>query len=248
MLLSLNNVTKRFDSPGVSKEHASPLEVLHDITFSMGSNEFVAIVGPSGCGKSTLLRIIAGIEAPSSGKINFYVHPSVSMIFQSFALLPWRTVYQNIQLALEAFKLPKEEMNERIMKFIDRVGLQGFENAYPEELSGGMKQRVGIARAMVVEPNLLCMDEPFSSLDVLTAENLRREILMLWSANELPPDAIIMVTHNIEEAVFMADRIIVLSTTPAKIIGDIKVELPRPRDKKGAKFQEYTDEIYSLLA
>jgi len=227
--------------------------VLKDISFEVHERDFVCIVGPSGCGKSTLLRCITGLIKPSSGSVLFKEtpvdpsNPQISLVFQNFALLPWLTVEQNISLPLEAMKLPKDEIEKRLKKFISVVGLEGFENAYPKEISGGMKQRVGIARALAINPLLLCMDEPFSSLDPLTAENLREELLMLWEDDSLPPDAVIMVTHNIEEAVSLADRIIVFSHRPATLLADIKIDMPRPRNKKSSEFYNYVDKIYSLI-
>src|SRR3989442_10733341 len=211
------------------------------------------MVGPSGSGKSALLRIIMGLDKPTSGMVRFEgepllpENPQVAMVFQSFALFPWLTVEQNVELGLEARRDPPETRHAKARKFIDAVGLSGFENAYPRELSGGMKQRVGIARALATEPLLLCMDEPFSALDALTAQNLRDEILQLWSNPDLPPEAVLMVTHSIEEAVYLADRVIVLSSRPGRMVAELEIDLPRPRNRKDPEFYGWVDEIYSLI-
>jgi NitT/TauT family transport system ATP-binding protein len=169
------------------------------------------------------------------------------MVFQSFALLPWLTVVENVAIGLEARNMPKKERTGIAKKYIDIVGLSGFEDAYPKELSGGMKQRVGIARSLAVEPDLLCMDEPFSALDVLTAQGLRDEVLTLWQNNELPPSAVLMVTHNLEEAVYMADRILVISPRPGRIISELSVDMPRPRDRKSPEFLDWVDQVFSKI-
>ena len=241
---------------GVSKEYGAegkPLPIIEDITFTVSDNDFVCIVGPSGCGKSTLLRIIAGLEEPDRGEVvvRKATKPGgamVSMVFQSFAIFPWLTVAQNIEVGMEALGVPEGERRERARRYVEAVGLDGFEDAYPRELSGGMKQRVGLARALAVDPVLLCMDEPFSALDPLTAENLREELLIIWKDPNIPPDAVVMVTHNIEEAVYMADRIIVLSNRPGRVLEDMEIDLPRPRDRKSQAFYEKIDKIYSLIA
>ncbi len=245
--LELKNISKTYGEK-------NPILVLDNISFNMEKSEFLCIVGPSGCGKSTLLRIIAGIETPSSGTVLIEGEKvaasnlKIAMVFQSFAILPWLTVLQNVELGMEARGINEKVRRERALKYIDIVGLGDFENAYPKELSGGMKQRVGLARAICVEPKLLCMDEPFSALDPLTAENLREEILMLWKDPTLPPESVIMITHNVEEAVYMADRIITLSQRPGQIIEDMIVDLKRPRDRKSKEFYNIMDHIYSLLA
>jgi NitT/TauT family transport system ATP-binding protein len=234
-------------------ENGKEFRVLETIRFELTERDLVCVVGPSGCGKSTLLRIIVGLEPPTSGAVLFEGqpiradNPQVAMVFQSFALFPWLTVQQNVELGLEAKGTPPEERQRIAHKFIEAVGLTGFEDAYPRELSGGMKQRVGIARALGIEPLLLCMDEPFSSLDPLTAQNLRDEILQLWSNPELPPRAVLMVTHAIEEAVYMADRVIVLSSRPGRMVADLAIDLPRPRNRKEPEFYGWVDEIYSLI-
>jgi NitT/TauT family transport system ATP-binding protein len=217
------------------------------------SDEIVALLGKSGSGKSTLLRCIAGLVTPSSGSVSYRgrplkgINPGVSLVFQTFALLPWLTVQQNVELGLEAQGIEPAERSERALGAIDLIGLDGFENAFPKELSGGMRQRVGFARALVVEPDLLLMDEPFSALDVLTAENLRTELLELWQAGEFPAQAILIVTHNIEEAVMFADRVIVLGTNPGRIRAELNVALERPRDRRDPQFDALVDEIYGIM-
>ncbi len=246
-LLELRNIKQIF--PLKQRKVA----VLDGINFSVDKDEFVALVGPSGCGKSTLLRIIAGLVKPSSGEVLFKgktlkgINSNVSIVFQTFGLLPWLDVTENITLGLEARGVSLKERLRKAFKYIDLVGLEGFEEAYPRELSGGMKQRVGIARALVMEPELLLMDEPFSALDAFTAQNLREEILRLWSSGKLSLKSILMVTHNIEEAIYMADRVIVLSTHPGRIIGDVHIELKRPRDRNSVEFTELYDKIYSMV-
>ena len=226
--------------------------VLEDITFSVKKRESIAIVGPSGCGKTTLIRIIAGLEQPTKGVVTLrgkkITKPTkgVNMIFQSFSLLPWKTVLENVEVAL--LDKPKEERVKLAKGYIDLVGLDGFEESYPSELSDGMKQRVGVARAISTEPEILLMDEPFSSLDPLTAYNLRNEILRLFEDRKLNPSVIILVTHNMEEAVYMADRVIVLSKRPGKIIGDIRIKIHKPTDIRSKKFLSYVDEITSLIS
>lgn len=218
----------------------------------MNDNEFVCIVGPSGSGKSTLLRIVAGLEKPTGGNVSFTAKQGrnevvVSMVFQSFALFPWLTVMENVCVGLEARNVPREERMKMASKYIDIVGLNGFEDAYPKELSGGMKQRVGIARSLAVGPDLLCMDEPFSALDVLTAQGLRDEVLTLWHQDEFPPSAVLMVTHNLEEAVYMADRVIIISQRPGRMVSDMTIELPRPRDRKSPEFLDWVDQVFSKI-
>ncbi len=247
MLAEIKNVSKTYETNG------NKILVLDDISFSVEDNDFICIVGPSGCGKSTLLRIIVGLENPTSGEVLFKGevispdNPKVAMVFQNFALFPWLTVKENIELVLESMKLQKKEQENKACKYIKAVGLDGFERVYPRELSGGMKQRVGFARALAVEPILLCMDEPFSSLDALTAQNLKDELLLLWADKNMPPDAVIMVTHNVEEAVYLANRIIILSRRPGKVIADLRIELERPRNRKDPEFYRWVDKVYSLI-
>jgi NitT/TauT family transport system ATP-binding protein len=247
-LIEVKKVFKNFGDKG----HETTT-VIEDINLEVKEGEFLAILGPSGSGKSTLLRIIAGLVPPSKGTISYLgndiqgVNPGVAMVFQSFALFPWLTVLENVMLGLEFKKLSKTEKYDKALKVIDIVGLDGFENAYPKELSGGMRQRVGIGRALVSDPDVLLMDEPFSALDVLTAENLRRDLLELWLDKKIPTKSIILVTHGIEEAVYMADRAVILSTGPAKIIEEITIDIPRWRDKKTTDFIYLVDRIYSLM-
>ncbi|HWJ71355.1 MAG TPA: nitrate/sulfonate/bicarbonate ABC transporter ATP-binding protein [Sphingobium sp.] len=230
------------------KGHGQML-VLDDVNLTLNESEIVGLLGRSGSGKSTLLRAIAGLLAPSEGAVRFVPDdagraPSVSMVFQTFALFPWLTVLQNVELGLEALKVPAEARRTRALAAIDMIGLDGFENAYPKELSGGMRQRVGLARALVVDPSLLLMDEPFSALDVLTAETLRTDLLDLWCEGRMPIKAILMVTHNIEEAVLMCDRILVFSSNPGRIAAEIRVDLPQPRDRLDPAFRALVDDIY----
>ena len=227
---------------------------VQNINLSMKEGEFVALVGPSGCGKSTLLRIITGLNKPTSGVVLYRdnvlvgVNPHATIVFQTFALFPWLTVQQNVEIALKVRGVPLEERTKRAIALLDKVGLDGFENAYPRELSGGMRQKVGFARAMAVEPELLCLDEPFSALDVLSAEALRGELLELWTAGDIPTKAILMVTHNIEEAITLADRIIVMDKEPGHIIADLTVDLPQPRHRKSPEFIAKVDLVYATLA
>jgi len=215
--------------------------------------QIIALLGPSGCGKSTMLRMLTGLSPTSAGAVHWHGQPvqgetpNVSIVFQSFALFPWLTVIENVEAPLEARGIGEVERHKRALRIIDAVGLDGFESAYPKELSGGMKQRVGVARALVVEPEVLFMDEPFSALDVLTAETLRGELLELWLGRKIPTRAIFVVTHNIEEAVVLADRIIVLGRNPAHIHAEFNVDLPYPRDYKSARFVELVDLIYRAL-
>jgi NitT/TauT family transport system ATP-binding protein len=227
--------------------------VLSDINLQVYDGEFLCLVGASGCGKSTLLRIIHGLIPPSSGVVKWGGRPQrginleCAMVFQSFALLPWMTVAENVALGCEARKLDESVAQKRVARYLDKVGLDGQEDAYPRELSGGMKQRVGLARALAVEPKLLLMDEPFSALDALTSINLRQELLELWADQTLPVDTIVMVTHIIEEAVELADRIVVLAPHPGRIVEVIPIDLPRPREKKSREFSEYVDHVFSLI-
>jgi NitT/TauT family transport system ATP-binding protein len=233
------------------KGHGQML-VLDNVDLTLSENEIVGLLGRSGSGKSTLLRSIAGLIAPSEGEVSFVPgedgrSPSLSMVFQTFALFPWLTVLQNVELGLEAQKIPAEQRRTRALAAIDLIGLDGFENAYPKELSGGMRQRVGLARAIVVDPSLLLMDEPFSALDVLTAETLRTDLLDLWCEGRMPIKSILIVTHNIEEAVLMCDRILVFSSNPGRVAAKIRVDLPQPRDRLDPAFRALVDDIYARM-
>lgn len=242
---------------GVTKMYKQPdnydIRVLDDINLEIQSGEFIALLGPSGSGKSTLLRIITGLSRPSYGTVLYRggpidgPNPHAAMVFQSFALYPWLTVQQNVELGLVAKGAPLETRRQRAIELIDLIGLNGYEDAFPKELSGGMRQRVGFARALAVDPELLCMDEPFSALDFLTAENLRSELLDLWLESRIPTRAILMVTHGIEEAVYMADRIIILSKNPARIVADLPNSLPFPRNRKSPEFVAMVDQVYKIV-
>jgi NitT/TauT family transport system ATP-binding protein len=229
------------------------VQVIAPTDLAVYPGQILALLGPSGCGKSTLLRMLTGLSPASAGGVLWHGQPAhgespnVSVVFQSFALFPWLTVLENVEAPLEARAMRPIERHKRALRIIDAVGLDGFESAYPKELSGGMKQRVGVARALVVEPEVLFMDEPFSALDVLTAETLRRELLELWLEHKIPTRAIFIVTHNIEEAVVLADRIIVLGRNPAHIHADFAVELSYPRDRKSTPFIDLVDAIYRVL-
>src|SRR6516164_11387563 len=247
-LLFAYGVAKTFPLPAGGEQ-----TVLEEVSFSIAQGEVVALLGRSGSGKSTLLRILAGLIQPSKGQVLAHGVPlkgpnfSVAMVFQSFALLPWLTVQENAELGLYARRVPKEDCEKAAAEALAMVGLEGFEGAYPKELSGGMRQRVGFARAFVMKPDVLMMDEPFSALDVLTAENLRGEISDLWERGAFPAKSILIVTHNIEEAVLLADRIVVLGSNPGSIRGEVKVDIARPRDKKGARFVALVDYIYTVM-
>jgi NitT/TauT family transport system ATP-binding protein len=241
---------------GVSKYYGEAPQrvlVLDNITFELRTDEFIALLGPSGSGKSTLLRILAGLSTPSSGEVLVHgapltgVNPHVAIVFQSFALYPWLTVQDNVELGLLAWNLPAEERRERALRAIDLIGLDGFESAYPRELSGGMKQRVGLARALVVEPEVLFLDEPFSALDVLVAENLRHELLDLWRTQKILTRAILMVTHNIDEAAQMADRLVILGANPGHIRGELS-GLPREEQQpKTEAHARLVDMVYRIM-
>jgi NitT/TauT family transport system ATP-binding protein len=242
---------------GIEKAYVQPdgnrIEVIAPVDLAIEPGKIIALLGPSGCGKSTLLRIFSGLSKPTSGELLWHGKPldtqmpNVAIVFQSFALFPWLTVLENVEAPLEARSVGAVERRKRALKTLDTVGLDGFETAYPKELSGGMKQRVGFARALVVEPEVLFMDEPFSALDVLTAENLRNELMELWLSKKMPTSAIFIVTHNIEEAVLLADRVIVLGRNPARIRSDFEVGLPQFRDRKEARFVELVDYIYKVM-
>lgn len=229
------------------------LLVLDNINLKMYEGEIVAILGKSGSGKSTLLRMLAGLIRPSSGMVYYRGKPvlnpvlGISMVFQTFALLPWLTVLQNVELGLEALGVAREERRERALKAIDMIGLDGFETALPKELSGGMRQRVGFARALVVNPDILLMDEPFSALDVLTGDNLKSDLLDLWRNKKTGLNAILFVTHNIEEAVAIADRIIIFNSNPGSIRADLKVNLSFPRSDLDPRFRNQVDRVYTLM-
>ena len=241
----------------VEKYYAQPsenrIQVIAPTDLSIVEGQIVALLGPSGSGKSTLLRMLTGLSAPSAGQVYWHEKPvatadmNVSIVFQSFALFPWLTVMENVEAPLKARGMEVNERRRRTLAILDTVGLDGFQAAYPKELSGGMRQRVGFARALVVEPEVLFMDEPFSALDVLTAENLRSELLELWQKKTIPTKAIFLVTHNIEEAVLLADRIIVLGRNPGRVRTDFEVNLAHPRDRKGPPFHQLVDYIYKVL-
>src|SRR5258708_2753240 len=246
-LVALKNVGKTFGR-GNKK-----VEALRGINLSIREGEFVALLGASGCGKSTLLRIIAGLTSVTAGEMLYRgqplkgVNPHTTIVFQAFALYPWLSVQENVEAALEPLGVPKQDRADRSIRLLDRVGLHGFESAYPRELSGGMRQKVGFARAMAVEPELLCLDEPFSALDVLSAESLRGELMELWQSGAIPTKAILMVSHNIEEAVSMADRLVVMDKGPGHIVQQIPVTLPHPRHKKDRALLDLVDQVYAII-
>jgi NitT/TauT family transport system ATP-binding protein len=245
------------EARGISKsfqqKDGSEIQVIAPLDLAVEPNTIIALLGPSGSGKSTLLRMLTGLAAPTAGEVLWHgapvgaCHPNVAIVFQSFALFPWLTVLENVESPLLARAMAHEERHGRALKAIDAVGLKNFETAYPKELSGGMKQRVGFARALAVEPEVLFMDEPFSALDVLTAENLRGDLMDLWLAKKIPTRSIFIVTHNIEEAVLLADRVIVLGRNPARIRADFRIALSQPRDRKSAAFFPYVDYIYKVM-
>ena len=245
-LLDVQSVCRSFAQSG-----GSELLVLNDVNLRLMDGEIVGLLGRSGSGKSTLLRIISGLSPASKGEVTYMGKPvsgpadGIAMVFQSFALFPWLTVLENVQLGLEALGLPAKDIRARALSAIDLIGLDGYESAYPRELSGGMRQRVGFARALVVHPNILLMDEPFSALDVLTAENLRTDFLDLWGEGQLPIKGVILVTHNIEEAVLMCDRVLLFSTHPGCIVTEIKIDLPHPRNRQDPEFISVVDRIYA---
>jgi NitT/TauT family transport system ATP-binding protein len=248
VLIDVDAVSKSFTGAA-----GDELRVLDSIDLQLRTGEIVALLGRSGSGKSTLLRIIAGLIPTTSGTVRYRgaeltsANPGAALVFQSFALMPWLTVQDNVELGLTARKVPLAQRRERALAAIDMIGLDGFESAYPKELSGGMRQRVGFARALVLEPDLLLMDEPFSALDVLTAENLRTELVNLWAGDNFPTKAICIVTHNIEEAVLLADRVIVLGANPGRILAEVDVEMERPRDRRAPAFEALVDRLYGLL-
>lgn len=247
-IISIENCRKTF-----KKASTQDLLVLDDVNFKLHDGEIVALLGKSGSGKSTLLRIIAGLVAPSSGKVFYRGQPvtkpvaGIAMVFQSFALMPWLTVLENVELGLEAQGVGREERRKRAIEAIDIIGLDGFESAFPKELSGGMRQRVGFARALVINPDVLLMDEPFSALDVLTAENLKSDLLELWQEKKTNTNGILLVTHNIEEAAMLADRIIIFGSDPGYIRAELNVTLPQPRDSATTEFRALVDKIYTVM-
>jgi len=247
-LIEARQVEKFYDQPSDNR-----IQVIAPLDLAVYPGEILTLLGPSGSGKSTLLRILTGLSDASAGQVLWHGSPingpceNVSIVFQSFALFPWLTVLENVEAPLKARGVSPEGRFARSLRMLDSVGLDGFESAYPKELSGGMKQRVGFARALVVEPEVLFMDEPFSALDVLTAENLRSELLELWEDKKMPTRAVFIVTHNIEEAVLLGDRIVVLGKNPGRIRTDFRVDLPRPRDRKHPRFNKIVDYIYQVL-
>lgn len=247
-LIKLRKLFKAFERP-----EKDSLLVLQNINFELNQGEIVALLGKSGSGKSTLLRIIAGLIPPSLGEV-FHLGqpvyepvPGISMVFQRFALMPWLTVLENVELGLEALGVKPEERHQRALKAIDMIGLDGFESAFPKELSGGMCQRVGFARALVVDPDVLLMDEPFSALDILTAENLRTDLLELWQERKTSLKSVLLVTHNITEAAMMADRIVIMNSDPGSVRAELEVEFPHPRSEDDPKVRALIDEIYKMM-
>ncbi len=247
-LLQVNQVRQAYH-----KDSSADLVVLDNVDLTLATGEIVGLLGRSGSGKSTLLRIIAGLLAPTAGEVTWRGRPlrgpadGVAMVFQSFALFPWLTVEENVALGLEAQGVPRAEREKRAETAIDLIGLGGYESAYPKELSGGMRQRVGLARALVVHPDLLLMDEPFSALDVLTAETLRTDLIDLWMEGKLPVKSVLMVTHNIEEAVLMCDRILVFSSNPGRVASELRVPFAHPRNRHDPAFRQMVDDIYALM-
>jgi len=237
------------------KKDKELMPVLAGVSLTASNDQFVAITGPSGCGKSSLLRIIAGLIKPTSGVAKYHDSPiigtrrEIAMIFQNFVLLPWRTAYENVMFPLTSRReIPESEAKEKCVNVLSEVGLRNFENVYPGELSGGMKQRVGIAGALAVEPEVLLMDEPFNSLDNLTADHLRKDIYSLLINPSTSIKTVIMVSHNVEEIVELSDKVLVLSPRPGRVVGEVEIDLPRPRNKKSDVFSNYEDRLYSLLS
>lgn len=247
-IIEVKNIKKRF-----KKQGGHDLLVLEKVNFSVAPGEIIALLGKSGSGKSTLLRIMAGLIQPTEGKVVYHGQevkkplPGLTMVFQNFALLPWLTVFENVELGLEAQGIKKPERRTRVLEAIDIVGLDGFESAYPKELSGGMCQRVGLARALVVDPEVLLMDEPFSALDVLTAETLRTDLVNILQSKKTKIKGVILVTHNIEEAVFIADRVLTFATNPGYVNAELNIDLSHPRNDQAPKFRSYVDKIYTLM-
>jgi len=249
VLLELKNVSQTFTKGSGERDSL----VLDNVSLTLKSGEIVGLLGRSGCGKSTLLRIVAGLVTPSKGEVFYMGAPvrgpvqGVAMVFQSFALFPWLSVLDNVEIGLRTKGVPAEAARRRALAAIDTIGLDGFESAFPKELSGGMRQRVGFARGLVVEPNILLMDEPFSALDVLTAETLRTDLLDIWVEGRMPTQSMLMVTHSIEEAVLMCDRILILSSNPGRVAAEIAVDLPHPRNRLDPDFRRQVDKIYGLM-
>ncbi|QMT61762.1 MULTISPECIES: ABC transporter ATP-binding protein [unclassified Legionella] len=247
-IIAIESLRKSF-----KKAAEQDLLVLEDVNFKLQEGEIVALLGKSGSGKSTLLRIIAGLIAPTGGTVTYRGKPvtspvaGIAMVFQSFALMPWLTVLENVELGLEAQGVSRDERRHRAIEAIDIIGLDGFESAFPKELSGGMRQRVGFARALVINPDVLLMDEPFSALDVLTAENLKSDLLELWAEKKTNTNGILLVTHNIEEAATLADRIVIFGNDPGYIRAELPVTLPQPRDPESPEFRALVDKIYTLM-
>ena len=247
-LLEVRNVSRYYG------KGAKRFMAVQDVNLKIYPNEFVCLLGPSGCGKSTMLRMITGLNPVSEGQVLYKgqplagVNPHATIVFQTFALYPWLTVQENVEVALKARGVPEAARREKALQLLDKVGLDGFESAYPRELSGGMRQKCGFARAMAIEPELFCLDEPFSALDVLSAEALRGELMELWLNKAIPTQAVLMVTHNIEEAVFMADRIIVMEKDPGRVLTEITVTLRHPRHHKDTAFQALVDKVYAAVA
>ncbi|MBI3858798.1 MAG: ABC transporter ATP-binding protein [Thaumarchaeota archaeon] len=248
-ILEVRDVSKSYTNGGT-------VLALKEVNFEVGKDEFVCIIGPSGCGKSTLLRIIAGLDQSFSGQVLFQGNrisrPSsrITMVFQTFALLPWKTTLENVQIPLEVNDVGRAEARERALRYLTMVHLNGFEDAYPHDLSGGMKQRVGLARALALNPDVLLLDEPFSSLDELTAKDLRVQLLKILSDPTLPTNDFLMITHNVEEAVMMADRVVVLSPRPGRVLGELRVDVPRPRFEhlRDPKFFDTVDRLMEMLS
>ena len=248
LLIEIDDLKKAFKKKGTRE-----LLVLNRVQFSIYEGEVIALLGKSGSGKSTLLRIIAGLIESTSGTVLYHDKPitepvlGLTMVFQNFALLPWLTVLENVELGLEAQGVSREERRQRALAAIDIVGLDGFESAYPKELSGGMSQRVGIARALVVDPEVLLMDEPFSALDVLTADKMRSDLIDIWQSDKTNIKSILIVTHNIEEAALLADRILIFATNPGYIQQEIKVDMPHPRNDQDPEFRALVAKIYRIM-
>lgn len=230
------------------------LVTIKDITFNIEKNEFVCLVGPSGCGKSTLIRMILGLTKPTAGKIRLNGRDivekqgKISVVFQTAALFPWLTVQKNVEIVLENAMPDRDERTELVQKYLNMVGLDGFERAYPKELSGGMRQRVAIARALSTGPDLLLLDEPFVSLDVFSAQAIREELLDLWEKPAIPPSTVLMVTHNVDEAVQLSDRIVVLSRRPGEVISEFPIQLQRPRNTRSDEFYRTVDQVITIMS